>query len=196
MGLIDQKIISTLSTTSKLWLVVLGFAFLTSCEKKPKTIIHSDIFEAEINGTKYEFTKLSYGGTVGQFFYVQGVHNGRDRLNTYLSFSTCNLAKWPSDNTISLIRETCTQLNTETYAQLFVIKDFSSSRYINDSIPNPHTSVTFEKFEAIDGNNYEFKGTFKMALARSDEHNPLSLPDSCFITGRFHLKRPTRTTVD
>ena len=194
----DQTINIIKNTAGKCSPAVLLFTLLLfGCEKKPKTIIHSDIFEAEINGTKYEFTKLSYGGTVGQVFFLEGKHKGQNGINSRLDISLCNLSNWPSTKTFPLIKEYCNGLSLEsTYAQYYLSQGFSSSRYLNDSIPNPHTSVTFEKFEAIDGNNYEFKGTFKMALARSDEQNPLSLPDSCFITGRFHLKRPTRTTVD
>jgi hypothetical protein len=194
----DQAIVFIKSTTGKLLPVVLLLAFsLWGCEKKPKTTLHTDVLEAEINGTKYTFKDLSHAGSIGQYFTIQGEHNVNNDVYTSMVISVCNLNNWPASKTFPLITEFCSYFSTNSYSQVYISKGFSFTRYsTQDSIPNPKSTITFEKFDVTDGNNFEIKGTFKMALAREAGLNPLSSPDSCFVTGRFHLKRPRRTTVD
>lgn len=196
----DQAIVFMKSTTGKLLPVVLLLAFtLWGCEKKPKTTLHTDVLEAEINGTKYTFEDLSHAGSISQYFTIEGEHNVNNEVYTYITISACNLIEWPSKSVFPLVAQFCSFFNSEGYTQIYISDRKTSTRTIyitQDSIPNPNSTITFEKFDVIDGNNFEIKGTFKMALARVAGPNPLSSPDSCFVTGRIHIKRPRRSTVD
>lgn len=185
-------------TTAGILPVVLLLVFsLWGCEKKPKTTLHTDVLEAEINGTKYTFEDLSHAGSIGKFFNLQGEYKGDNGVNTFIVIGSCNLNDWPNSKTFPLVTEHCPDFNGESFSQVYIAHQFSTTRYITpDSVTNPNSTITFEKFDVIDGNNFEIKGTFKMALARVAGPNPLSSPDSCFVTGRIHLKRPRRTTVD
>ena len=187
-------------TTAGILPVVLLLVFsLWGCEKKPKTTLHTDVLEAEINGTKYTFKDLSHAGSIGQYFTIQGEQNVNNEVYTYISISACNLIEWPIKSVFPLVTQFCSFFNTNGYTQIYISDRKTSTRTVyitQDSIPDPNSIISFEKFEVIDGNNFEIKGTFKMALAGEVGSNPPSAPDSCFATGRFHLKRPRRTTVD
>lgn len=194
----DQAIVFIKSTTGKLLPVVLLLAFsLWGCEKKPKTTLHTDVLEAEINGTKYTFKDLSHAGSIGQYFAIQGETASSNGNKTWLNIGSCNLDGWPNTKTFPLVNKWCSYWKTLSESQVIFITPTLSTYYIiPDSTPRNNSSISFEKFEVIDGNNFEIKGTFKMALAGEVGSNPPSAPDSCFATGRFHLKRPRRTTVD
>jgi hypothetical protein len=188
------------STAGKYMPAVLLLVFsLWGCEKKPKTTLHTDVLEAEINGTKYTFKDLGHAGSIGQYFTIQGEHNVNNEVYTYISISACNLIEWPIKSVFPLVTQFCSFFNTNGYTQIYISDRKTSTRTVyitQDSIPDQNSIISFEKFEVIDGNNFEIKGTFKMALAGEVGSNPPSAPDSCFATGRFHLKRPRRTTVD
>lgn len=182
---------------SILSVLLLSLLLLWGCEKKPKTVLHYDVLEAEINGVNYKFKDLSHAGSISQYFTIQGEHKTENGVNTFITISACNLDEWPSKNVFPLVTQFCSFFQTDAYSQIYIAKGFSTTRYsTQDSIPNPYSNITFEKFDVIDGNNFEIKGTFKMALARVAGPNPLSSPDSCFVTGRIHIKRPRRSTVD
>jgi hypothetical protein len=185
-------------TTAGILPFVLLLVFsLWGCEKTPKTTLHTDVLEAEINGTKYTFKDLSHAGSIGQYFAIQGETASSNGNKTWLNIGSCNLDGWPSTKTFPLVNKWCSYWNTLSESQVIFITPTLSTYYIiPDSTPRSNSSISFEKFEVIDANNFEIKGTFKMALAGEVGSNPPSAPDSCFATGRFHLKRPRRTTVD
>lgn len=186
------------STAGKLLPVVLLLAFsLWGCEKKPKTTLHTDVLEAEINGTKYTFKDLSHAGSIGQYFTIQGETASSNGNKTWLNIGSCNLDGWPNTKTFPLVNKWCSYWSTLSESQvIFITPSLSTYYIIPDSTASSNSFITFEKFEVIDGNNFEIKGTFQMALAGEVGSNPPSAPDSCFATGRFHLKRPRRSTVD
>lgn len=179
--------------------LLLSLLLLWGCEKKPKTVLHYDVLEAEINGVHYKFKDLSDAGSISQYFTIQGEHKSKNGVYTFITISACNLSDWPNSKFFPLVKEYCPFFQTDSYAQIYISErgSFTSTIFITqDSIPNPHSFIYFEKFEVLDGNNYEIKGTFNMALAGEVGANPPSAPDSCFVNGRFHLKRPRRSTVD
>lgn len=188
-----------LTTTIMLPVLLVCMLLFWGCEKKPKTVLHYDVLEAEINGVNYKFKDLSHAGSISQYFTIQGEHKTDNGVNTFITISTCNLDEWPSKSVFPLVTQFCSFFQTDSYSQIYISEkgSFTPTRYsTEDSIPNPQSLIFFEKFDVIDGNNYEVKGQFKLALAGKIGSNPPSAPDSCFVTGQFHLKRPRRSTVD
>lgn len=188
------------STAGKYMPAVLLLVFsLWGCEKKPKTILHTDVLSADINGVYYKFEDLSHAGSISQYFTIQGEHKTDNGVNTFITISACNLAEWPNKTVFPLVTQFCSFFKSNGYSQIYISErgSFTPTRYsTQDSIPNPQSFIYFEKFDVIDGNNYEVKGTFKLAMAGETASNPPSAPDSCFVTGWFHLKRPRRSTED
>lgn len=187
----DQKIIQTLRTTSKLWLVVLSLPFLTACEKEVQKR-HKDIFEIEVNGKTHSLSIVNNSGTPGKNAFIQG--NTEDS-EYYVSvrLDLCNLEAWPAQKRFPIFRDSCDYFNIGvTQSRINFNTQGTQIFYaytVQSLIPDNFSEVVFEEFRGTSNMDYEIKGTFRMKLP-GDDRNPADVPDSCLVTGRFHFKRP------
>lgn len=187
----DQKIISTLSITSKLWLVMLTFAFLTGCEKEVQKR-HKDIFEIEVNGKTHVLSIVNNSGTPGKNAFLQG---DTEDSEYYISVSLdlCNLEAWPAQKRFPIFRDSCDYFNIGvTTSTIYFNPQGTLNGYsytVHNLVPDGFSEVVFEEFRGTSNMDYEIKGTFRMKLP-GDDRNPVNVPDSCLVTGRFHFKRP------
>ncbi len=185
----DQKINQLKSVTSKLLLVMLSFLLFTSCEKEER---HQDVFEMEVNGQVYKLRITNNSGTPGENAFLQG--NFEDaQYKGSLSLDLCNLEAWPNQKRFPIFRDSCDYFNigvTSSSVYFRPIGTFNVHSYSAQSpVPDGFSEVVFEEFRGTSDADYELKGTFRMHLP-GDDLNPQGVPDSCLVTGRFHLKRP------
>lgn len=185
----DQKINQLQSITSKLLLVMLSFSLFTSCKKEER---HRDVFEMEVNGKRYPLRIENNSGTPGENAFLQGGYKDDDVL-AGLVLDLCNLEAWPSQKRFPIFRDSCNYFNIGvTRSRVNFVTRNNGPRYaytVQNLEPDGFSEVVFEEFRGTSNNDYELKGTFRMHLP-GDDLNPQGVPDSCLVTGRFHLKRP------
>jgi len=186
----DQKIISTLSITSKLWLVMLTFAFLTGCEKEVQKR-HKDVLEVTLNGITYDLSIDNNSGTPGENAFIQGSFKSESSY-VGLVLDLCNLEAWPNQKSFPIFKDSCNYFNigfTQSTIGFRIGQNKITTYTTQNLVPDGFSLVEFEEFKGTSNTDYEIKGTFRMKLP-GNEMNPPEAADSCLVTGRFHFKRP------
>lgn len=188
----DQKINLPISIASKMLLVMLAFSLLIACKKEEQEPRHNDVFEVDVNGTTYPLRIDNNSGTPGENAFLQGLFENSN-LYVGLVLDLCNMGAWPSQKRFPIFRDSCdyNNIGVATSSITFLTKSTlkSHSYTVQSLTPDGFSEVVFEEFRGTSNADYELKGTFRMHLP-GDDMNPQGVPDSCLVTGRFHLKRP------
>lgn len=173
-------------------LVMLAFSLLIACKKEEQEPRHKDIFEIEVNGKTHSLSIINNSGTPGKNAFIQG--NTEDsEYYVSVSLDLCNLEAWPAQKRFPIFRDSCDYFNIGvTQSRINFNTQGTQIFYaytVQSLIPDNFSEVVFEEFRGTSNADYEIKGTFRMHLP-GDDMNPQGVPDSCLVTGRFHLKRP------